>query len=92
MAQAKERAFMAKHYRNSKRRDSTTDHSHSLPDGKLTGGLLMKPSPTQWGWHTHLYEIDGQVCETTQAHDLPGHVHETVIGETSGPQPVRKVG
>lgn len=67
------------------RKDSTNDHNHALPNGHITGGMVAKPSKDQYGWHSHLYEIDGNTFETTPAHDFGDHVHESELGTTSGP-------
>ena len=69
------------------RRDASEDHVHHTPDGKKTQGALAKPSQSLiTNPHTHLYEHEGKVHETGVASDNePGHVHETMMGETSGP-------
>lgn len=78
---------MGKVYTRVMRRDSMQDHVHSLPDGRKTLGMLGKPnSHSQAGSHTHLYEHEGVTHETGVAFDEPGHVHESILGETSGPQ------
>jgi len=68
------------------RKDSQEDHTHSMPDGKMTGGMLMKPSKDRFNAHSHLYHESEETKETGIMHDLPGHVHSTEIGDTSGPQ------
>jgi hypothetical protein len=70
------------------RRDASQDHVHSLPDGKKTQGPLAKPTASNMMHpHTHLYEHEGKIHETGLADDSdPGHTHETIIGESSGPQ------
>jgi hypothetical protein len=78
---------MGKVYVRSVKRDSMDDHIHSLPDGKETGGMLSKPSQSnRAGAHTHLYQHEGVTHETGVAFDDPGHEHECVLGETSGPR------
>lgn len=73
--------FMPRVYR----RDASQDHTHAIPDGTATQGMLAKPSKDRYGWHTHLYEVDGSVYETTPSHDEGDHSHETILGATSGP-------
>ena len=70
------------------RRDGLFDeHVHSIPDGHLTQGKLLKPSQSsQNPMHTHLYEHEGKIHETGPSFDDPGHTHECLIGDTSGPQ------
>ena len=81
---------MSKVNRRSIRKDSLQDHMHSLPDGKMTQGALTKPSQSsQFPTHTHLYQHEGKVHETGPSHEEPGHVHESIIGETSGPMPMK---
>lgn len=72
------------------RKDNSEDHVHSLPNGIQTGGMLMKPSSTRFGWHSHLYQLDGVVYETGPAHNEAGHAHASELGETSGPMKSRK--
>jgi hypothetical protein len=70
------------------RRDSSSDHVHSLPDGRKTQGAIAKPTASNMMFpHTHLYEHEGHIHESGMASDSdPGHTHETLLGETSGPQ------
>ena len=69
------------------RKDSLQDHSHSLPEGKVTSGMLLKPSQSlQFPMHSHLYSDDGITYETRMEMDMPGHTHDTIWGESSGPQ------
>lgn len=78
---------MSKFYKRSTRRDTMADHVHSLPDGRQTQGMLSKPAQSHvFGQHTHMYMHENKWHETGIAEDGPGHVHETIIGETSGPQ------
>lgn len=72
------------------RKDGTDDHVHALPDGTLTSGALSKPSKDRYDMHTHLYECDERVVESSPAHNFGDHVHETEYGVTSGPLPVGK--
>lgn len=69
------------------KRDSVQDHKHALPDGRMTSGMLMKPSTNPgFPMHTHLYELDECTYETGPEEDGPGHVHSVgLLGETSGP-------
>lgn len=77
---------MGKYYSRVIRRDSSQDHVHSLPNGVMTQGALAKPAQSQmFGRHSHLYQHEGKTHETGIADDGPGHFHETVIGESSGP-------
>lgn len=75
---------MSKYYPSVRRLDSLTDHVHALPNGKMTLGSLMKPAKDRFGWHTHLYEMNGRTYETMPAHMEGDHTHETELGETSG--------
>lgn len=88
----KEERAMSKSNLRAFRADSIENHVHALPDGKMTQGQILKPQINEHlnGKHTHIYEHDGQVCESTPASIGPGHTHDTVIGITSGPMPVRK--
>ena len=71
------------------RRDAAEEHVHALPDGHKTLGSLLKPSQSELlPMHTHLYEHEGVTHETGVAPDEPGHTHESVLGDTSGPQKV----
>lgn len=76
-----------KTYARISRRDGLLDdHIHSCPDGRETQGKLLKPSQSsQNPMHTHLYEHEGKVHETGPSYDEPGHDHETIVGDTSGP-------
>jgi hypothetical protein len=77
---------MSKFYPRSMRRDSSSDHVHSLPDGRQTQGALAKPAQSHiFGRHSHMYEHEGKWHESGIADDGPGHVHESLLGETSGP-------
>lgn len=83
---------MSKSYVRISRRDGLfEDHIHALPDGHKTLGRLLKPSQSAVNpVHTHLYEHEGKTHESGQAYDEPGHTHETIIGDTSGPQSMTK--
>lgn len=81
---------MGKFYPNVVRRDTTQNHAHALPDGHQTQGALFKPSKDRFGWHTHLYEMEGHVYESGPEHDGAGHVHVTELGDTSGPMSVNR--
>lgn len=72
---------MSKIQKHIRRADSLEDHMHSIPDGDMTGGMLMKPSKDQFGMHTHLYECEEDTAETGPAHDLPGHIHSLKEGQ-----------
>jgi hypothetical protein len=83
---------MSKIYKSVLRRDLHPDHSHSLPDGTVTGGMLGKPNAnSRAGWHTHLYMHDGMVQETDAAYEGGDHVHDVPeFGMvSSGPQPAQ---
>lgn len=83
---------MSKVYTRITRRDGLLDdHVHACPDGKLTQGKLLKPSQSsQNPMHAHLYEHEGKIHETGIASDEPGHTHETILGDSSGPQKMPK--
>lgn len=75
------------------RKDLQPDHAHTCPDGKMTGGELLKPNANaRAGWHTHLFQHDGMTYETDAAYYGPDHVHDVPEfgGFTSGPMPVPK--
>ena len=65
------------------------DHSHRLPDGSYTGGMLLKPNSDRSFPHTHLYTYNMKTCETGPAPIGGDHTHTSIEGETSGPMPVR---
>lgn len=68
------------------RRDGQdANHVHALPDGRMTEGMIEKPSHKYYSRHTHLYQMDGATYETDPAEDGPGHTHTSELGETSGP-------
>lgn len=80
-----------KTYQRAVRRDSEQDHIHSLADGSETQGALGKPSQsTQFPQHSHLYQHEGDTLETGISFDEPGHTHETILGESSGPKSMPK--
>lgn len=81
---------MGKIQRRVYRRDNQEQHIHALPSGQFTDGQILKPSKDAWPWHTHLYTCDGVTMETSQAQEGVDHVHETLLGETSGPLKPRK--
>ena len=64
------------------RKDSILEHTHILPDGEKTGGMLMKPN----GLHSHLFKDIDTVLETAVADGSRDHIHETSEGLSSGPQ------
>jgi len=66
------------------------DHAHKLPNGKYTGGMLLKPNSNQSFPHTHLYQKEGKTLETNQAPVGGDHTHITELGITSGPTEVGK--
>jgi hypothetical protein len=60
------------------------DHGHKMPEGQMSGGMLWKPNAnSRAGWHTHLFEDEGDVYETLPAYDEAGHKHE-FRGEFTG--------
>lgn len=79
-----------KTYPRVSRRDSTQDHSHKLPGGEgETQGMLAKPdSSSRAGLHSHLYVHETVTHETGVAYDEPGHTHETILGDTTGPKKI----
>lgn len=69
------------------RKDSMSEHVHTIPDGGSTQGSLIKPSQSSsYPMHTHLYQCDGQTFETSRSMNEPGHTHDTIKGKTSGPK------
>lgn len=87
---------MSKVNKHSVRKDSMQDHQHSVAAGAksvafVTDGMLAKPnSNSRAGFHTHLYQHDGDVYETDAAYNDPGHMHDTEFGMTKGPEPLDK--
>jgi len=40
--------------------------------------------------HSHLYEHEGKTHESGISPEEPGHTHETILGDTSGPRSASK--
>ncbi|NMK73087.1 hypothetical protein [Staphylococcus capitis] len=80
------------------RRSDSEDHQHSVPKSDKsaafsTCGMLKKPNAnSRAGFHTHLYEHDGDVYETDAAYNEPGHMHDTEFGMSGGPEPLEPKG
>lgn len=66
------------------------NHRHALPNGKMTGGMLLKPNKDQYELHTHLYDNDEMIHESGLMHDFGSHTHSSELGETSAPIPMSK--
>lgn len=89
---------MSKFGKSILRKDTMQDHCHEMPDGKLSMGVQYKPNANhRAGWHTHLYEHDGDVYETDAAYEGGDHVHDAHEfkdlpggGLTAKPQPAPK--
>lgn len=77
-------------------RKDADDHMHNVAKGDKsasfnTGGMCKKPSTnSRAGFHTHLFEHDGDTHETDPAFNEPGHVHDTEFGLTGAPLPLDK--
>lgn len=71
---------MAKFITRIRRKDSA-DHTHRMPNGEMTGPMLMKPDFK----HSHSYVCeDSDVKETSIALTGVDHNHETIYGKTGG--------
>lgn len=84
---------MSKYQKSVVRKDLQPDHEHKLPENMGdTCGMLRKPNANdRAGWHTHLFQHDGDVCETDAAYEGPGHVHDVPpFGFTQGPKAKEK--
>lgn len=74
------------------RMDVVQEHIHTLPNGEPTQGSLAKPTKSNMARpHSHLYEHETKVHESGISDEAPGHTHETIMGDTSGPKsPAKK--